>query len=328
MAYFEIPVSATYRLDFTIWALRRQAHNRMDGWENDTYWRVLRYGDEWLKVRLRQIQDHPDSRLKGEIYQGPQDGQAVSWVREQLTWMLGLDRDLIPFYEIAANDTRLASLAARYRGLRPPRFASIFEGLVNAVACQQLSLHLGILLLNRLSKLCSVQTGDIDHVYPFPEPSALLQQEVTALHDLGFSRQKVIALRALAEEAVAGGLERKDWQILSNGEAMQRLLRLRGIGRWSAEYVLLRALGRLDVFPGDDVGARNSLGRWLEESDSLVDYAQITHRLRQWQPYAGMVYFLLLMRRLEGEGHVRNPADEFSETRMNGQGHEFEPHAT
>jgi DNA-3-methyladenine glycosylase II len=135
-------------------------------------------------------------------------------------------------------------------------------------------------------------------------------------------------LRALAEEAVAGGLERKDWQILSNGEAMQRLLRLRGIGRWSAEYVLLRALGRLDVFPGDDVGARNSLGRWLEESDSLVDYAQTTHRLRQWQPYAGMVYFLLLMRRLEGEGHVRNPADEFSETRMNGQGHELEPHAT
>ncbi len=310
MAYFELPVAAPYRLDFTVWALRRQAHNRMDGWESETYRRVWRYRDGWLKVRLWQTHGDPDPLLEGEIYQGPQDERAVSWVREQLTWMLGLDRDLTPFCAIAATDSRLASMAARYRGLRPPRFASLFEGLVNAVACQQLSLHLGITLLNRLSKLCGVEAGEMDQVYPFPDPCSLLQLEVTALRDLGFSHQKVAALRALAEEAAAGGLEREDWQDLPNGEAVQRLLRLRGIGRWSGEYVLLRALGRLDVFPGDDVGARKSLSHWLEENGRM-DYARVANRLRQWKPYAGMVYFLLLMRRLEGEDRVRGPADEF-----------------
>ncbi len=309
MAYFELLVAAPYRLDFTVWALRRQAHNQVDGWESETYRRVWRYGDHWLKLRLWQTRSDPDPLLVGEIYQGPQDEQAVSWVREQLTWMLGLDRDLSFFYAVAATDPRLASLVARYRGLRPPRFPSLFESLVNAVACQQLSLHLGITLLNRLSKLCGVQAGEMDRVYPFPDPRSLLRQEVTALRDLGFSRQKVAALRALAEEAAAGGLERADWQTLPNAQAVQRLLHLRGIGRWSAEYVLLRALGRLDIFPGDDVGARKSLLRWLEESGSL-DYAQVANRLRQWQPYAGMVYFLLLMRRLEGEGHVRGTAGE------------------
>ena len=307
--YFRLSPRPPFRLDLTVWALRRQAHNRMDDWERETYRRVWRYGDGWLKVRLWQTHGDPDPLLEGEIYQGPQDERAVSWVREQLTWMLGLDRDLAPFCAMAATDSRLASLAARYRGLRPPRFPSLFEGLVNAVACQQLSLHLGITLLNRLSKLCGVEAGEMDQVYPFPDPCSLLRQEVTALRDLGFSRQKAAALRALAEEAAAGGLERADWQALPNGEAVQRLLRLRGIGRWSAEYVLLRALGRLDVFPGDDVGARKSLCRWLEENSSL-DYAQVANRLRQWQPYAGMVYFLLLMRRLEGEGRVHCPADE------------------
>ena len=133
-----------------------------------------------------------------------QDEQAVSWVREQLTWMLGLDRNLAPFCAVTATDSRLASLAARYWGLRPPRFPSIFEGLVNAVVCQQMSLHLGITLLDRLSKLCGVEVGEMDQVYPFPDPCILLRQEVTALRDLGFSRQKAAALRALAEEAAAG----------------------------------------------------------------------------------------------------------------------------
>ncbi|MBN6748976.1 base excision DNA repair protein, partial [Acidithiobacillus sp. PG05] len=228
--YFRLSPRPPFRLDLTVWALRRQAHNRMDGWESETYRRVWRYGDDWLKVRLWQTKGDPDPFLEGEIYEGPQDERTVSWVRAQLTWMLSLDRDLGPFYVVAAGDPRLASLEARYRGLRPPRFPSLFEGMVNAVACQQLSLHLGITLLNRLSELCREGVGEMDQVYPFPDPGSLLRQEVTALRGLGFSGQKVTALRALAEEAAVGGLEREDWQHLPNAAAVQRLLRLRGIG--------------------------------------------------------------------------------------------------
>ncbi|MCR1348728.1 base excision DNA repair protein, partial [Acidithiobacillus ferrooxidans] len=184
--YFRLSPRPPFRLDLTVWALRRQAHNRMDDWERETYRRVWRYGDGWLKVRLWQTKGDPDPFLEGEIYEGPQDERTVSWARAQLTWMLSLDRDLGPFYAVAAADPRLASLAARYRGLRPPRFPSLFEGLVNAVACQQLSLHLGITLLNRLSELCREGVEEIDRVYPFPDPRSLLRQEVTALRGLGF----------------------------------------------------------------------------------------------------------------------------------------------
>jgi DNA-3-methyladenine glycosylase II len=76
---------------------------------------------------------------------------------------------------------------------------------------------------------------------------------------------------------------------------------LRGVGRWTAEYALLRGLGRLHVFPGDDVGARNNLARWLDCRASL-DYEGVRAAVRHWQPYAGLVYFHLLLASLAERG--------------------------
>ena len=78
---------------------------------------------------------------------------------------------------------------------------------------------------------------------------------------------------------------------------MNQLIELRGIGRWSAEYVLLRGLGRLDVYPGDDVGARNNLKRWLNLRKPL-DYEGVRRITKRWQPYVGLVYFHMLLDRL------------------------------
>jgi 3-methyladenine DNA glycosylase/8-oxoguanine DNA glycosylase len=78
-------------------------------------------------------------------------------------------------------------------------------------------------------------------------------------------------------------------------------LRFRGVGRWSAEYALLRGLGRLHVFPGDDVGARNHLQRWLDLGKPL-DYAGVERALGRWRRYQGLLYFHLLLMRLADEG--------------------------
>src|SRR5262249_8966406 len=85
--------------------------------------------------------------------------------------------------------------------------------------------------------------------------------------------------------------------------ALERLSRLRGVGRWSAEYVLLRGLGRLHVFPGDDVGARNNLRRWLE-TPAPLDYEGVRQALSAWRPYAGLIYLHLLLDRLAGAGAI------------------------
>ena len=92
-------------------------------------------------------------------------------------------------------------------------------------------------------------------------------------------------------------------------EDLEALLRrLRGVGRWTAEYVLLRRLGRLHIFPGDDVGARNNLQRWLHLPNPL-DYEAVRRTLARWHPYGGLIYFHLLLDRLEEAGYVRAEAD-------------------
>ena len=90
---------------------------------------------------------------------------------------------------------------------------------------------------------------------------------------------------------------------MDNGAARERLLELDGVGRWTAEYALLRGLGRLDVFPGDDVGARKRLARWLNRRTSF-DYEGVQSAVRRWHPYSGFAYFHLLLQGLLEAGEL------------------------
>jgi hypothetical protein len=82
------------------------------------------------------------------------------------------------------------------------------------------------------------------------------------------------------------GLEALDG--LDDDSARAKLDAVRGLGRPTAEYVLLRGCGRLNIFPGDDIGAQNNLRKWLGLKRSL-NYDRVRTALRRWQPYAGLV---------------------------------------
>jgi DNA-3-methyladenine glycosylase II len=188
--------------------------------------------------------------------------------------------------------------------MKPPRFPTLFEALANAIACQQMSLSLGILLLGRLAKAFGLAVeGRAGKAYAFPRPEDLAKLEPEAFRGLGFSLQNGRALIGLARSFGDHATEWEALENLNNQAAAERLLGLRGIGRWSAEYALLRGLGRLDVYPGDDVGARNNLTRWLGLLKS-PDYEAVRRITSRWHPYAGLVYFHLLLDRLAAAGYL------------------------
>ena len=81
-------------------------------------------------------------------------------VRAAIDRLLGVRIDLRDWYRMAEGHQRLGPLADRFRGLKPPRFPTVFETLVNAFACQQLSLVVGLELLNRLAEVCGVRHAD------------------------------------------------------------------------------------------------------------------------------------------------------------------------
>jgi DNA-3-methyladenine glycosylase II len=218
--------------------------------------------------------------------------------------MFALQLDLSSFYQMAQADDLLRPLVERFRGVRPPRFPTVFDGLLNAVACQQLSLESALSMLNRLAAAYGA-TASVDgillHAPPGPHELAGLAPE--ALRRLGFSHRKAATIISISRAVVSGRLDLEELASVSDDEVVARLTDLRGIGRWSAEYVLLRGLGRLHVFPGDDVGARKNLARWLGREGTL-DYAGVAQAVARWHPYAGMVYFLLLLNGLSLAGEV------------------------
>jgi DNA-3-methyladenine glycosylase II len=148
--------------------------------------------------------------------------------------------------------------------------------------------------------VCDVGRGE--HVqYAFPAARDVARVAPARYHAVGFSRQKIQALLTLARGIDRGAIDVERLALENDETALARLRELRGVGRWTAEYVLLRGLGRVNVFPGDDVGALNSLGRWLGRSAPL-DYAGVRRAVEQWQPFAGLLYFHLLLGGLSKAG--------------------------
>jgi DNA-3-methyladenine glycosylase II len=228
-----------------------------------------------------------------------------------LSRLLGFDRRLDDFYAAAAEDPGLDQFARCFRGLEPPRFPSLFEALINAFACQQVTLSLGIQLLNRLAAAACARHRDTPggRAFAFPSPADLAGREPDELRALGFSRQKAQAIIELARAVAQDGLDLEALEQVDDATAAERLQGLRGVGRWTAEYVLLRGLGRLHVFPGDDVGARNNLQRWLGFLEPL-DYEGVRRTLAQWAPFQGLVYLHLLLNSLQLEPRGTGQLDQ------------------
>ena len=301
---FELAPLSPFRLDLTIWTLRRRSHNIVDRWDGTTYRRVLPLPAGPVEVAVTQPTPSEKARLRVAVAGQSVSAAVQAAVTTALERLLGLHIDMAEFDKFAAHNRRLKPLANRFRGMRPPRFATVFEGAINAIACQQMTLTLGIHLLNRLTVAYGTPMLDRDEtVHAFPRPIDLAWLIPAKLRQIGFSLQKGRAIIELAQSIAEGHLDLEDFAALSDEEAVMRLLELRGLGRWSAEYVLLRGLGRTYVFPGDDVGARKNLQRWLQLAKPL-DYQGVQRVLSQWHPYAGLVYFHLLLDRLAEAGHI------------------------
>lgn len=304
MVSFTLLPRPPFRLDLAVWVLRRRPENTVDSWDGATYRRVLAGPKHPLLIEVQQQSPPEAPRLHVNLHcqtPWPEMRAAASAALERL---LGLRIDLASFYEFAAQQPQLDRLARRFVGMKPPRYLSAFECLTNAIACQQVSLASGIQLLNRFADALGSSITMGTHRQPaFPLPQDLIGVREEALRALGFSRQKAVAVLQLAEAACRGDVNLNALAKLSDQHAIERLVALRGIGRWSAEYALLRGLGRLHVFPGDDVGARNGLQQWLGLPDRL-DYTSAGQTLQPWQPYGGLIYFHMLLDKLAAGGHV------------------------
>ena len=293
-----IPVRAPFDLEMTVGALRRLPHSALYPFDNDELRVVVALPSGHRLLAVRGVRSGGEvSALALDGLDGPLSGADEQVATALVARMLDVGRDLTPVRALVAEDATLAPLVERLAGLKPPRFATLWEAFCQIVPFQQVSLSAAVATLNRfVIALGPEVVVDGARYWGIPTPDAVAAIDIDRLRACGLSAAKAQTLRTLAERALAGELEVDSLERLSDEEAIIRLTRLPGIGRWSAQVALLRGLGRLSVFPSGDSGAARGLRDLFPLHPQPESAAHAL--LERLGPWRGYLYFLLLGRRL------------------------------
>ncbi len=125
-----------------------------------------------------------------------------------------------------------------------------------------------------------------------PRPERLLDTDDATLRGLGLSRQKVAAMRNVAEAFAAGDLSGRRLYRLPDDDVVQALTRVKGVGRWTAHMTLMFSLGRPDVLPVGDYGVRKG-AQQLYDLDQLPGPVELEALAACWRPYASVASWYL-----------------------------------
>jgi DNA-3-methyladenine glycosylase II len=296
---YEIPVVMPYRLDLTASVLRRLSTNRVDLLTPEgAYVRALPGFAEPVIVRVVQRALHRASLSVDIDGDGRHDPAALRTVRG----MLGTDCDIAPFHRAAARIRWLAPLARRMRGVKPPRYPSLWEACVNAIVFQQVSLRAASTIVGRMivSVGQAVKTDDLPvPLYLFPDVERFQRATDAHLRAAGLSGAKLATLRRVAEALASGALDATVLERSTSSDAAAILRRIKGIGPWTAVVILLRGLGRLDVFPANDTSIASNVA--LVAGSALFDVNDVLETLGRQR---GMLYYHLLLARLEARDEI------------------------
>ena len=292
---------APFHLEATVRVLQRRPTNLVDIWEQERYLRVLATTDglALVEVANRGTIDDPDVRFT--VLRGNPSTAARSALGQTVRRILGLDVDPEPLGRLAEAEPRLGPTASALRGMRPPRFAALFEAFASVVPFQQLSLDAGVAIVGRLvERFGKAIESNGRRFHAFPDARVVAEARLAAIKACGLSLRKAETLRKVANAIASGEVSEEQLVRMSSAEAVQVLSELQGIGPWSASLVLLRGLGRLDVFPPGDVGVTRGLSRLmrLESERSLVRIVQ------RFGENRGYLYFYSLGSSLLGKGLI------------------------
>lgn len=220
------------------------------------------FANVWADGALHRVVGGREVRIEaapGGVLVEPLDAETEPVVRR----LLGAEFHLDEFRHFAlGGDSVLAELVPRLQGFRPPLVPDPFEMLVSSIAAQQVSLHAAIAIRNRLIERHGVRAG-LAHAFPARE--ALAGASVDELRVLGFSERKAeyvleVARADVDYDALAG---------LPDAEVKERIVALRGLGEWTADWFLARHLGRPTAWPASDLGIRKAVAAFYRDGHDV-----------------------------------------------------------
>jgi DNA-3-methyladenine glycosylase II len=266
------------------------AHVYVDG----VYYRVTESGGRHWVCALRDVGDTETPMLQVRLLGGRAGARHRAAAEAEIRRCLSLDLDLQPFYRWAQADPVLAELARRCVGMRPPRTPNLFEALITSITAQQVNLTFATTIRSRLIKRFGTSLKlDGKTFYAFPTPEHLADASLQELRDMQFSWRKGEYIVNLAREVADGSLELDAFPQLSNEAVIERITQVKGLGRWTADWLLARGLGRSDVVAAGDLGVRKAVGKFYfgGQTPSSAEVRALTARWGMFQNLA--VHYLL-----------------------------------
>ena len=275
VAPFDFELTAGYHTYF-------QSRYGTDTMEDGVYRRLLDLGDKLVLASVRSAGTVDAPELELELQGSELSTADVGLAKERVSWLLGVDQDLAPFYELGRADQAMAELVERFYGLHLPHTAT---ALVLAVLGQQISTSVARIIRTLLIETFGPNAEfDGETYYAFPRPESIWASSPAELHTMKLTQRKSEYVHGLAGSALdaAVGLDRLGE--LTDAEIVAKLTALRGVGLWTAQWTLIRAVGRFDALPLGDLALRRVVSRLFTDGAEVTD-SDVEDIAQRWSPY-------------------------------------------
>lgn len=275
---FSFPLALEY--------LKRSPRELLHVFNGDVVVKALRVRDEVVVFSV--CSERPDT-LNVSFRTPPPDDDIKQMVASYVREWFDLDTDLRPFYAMAEKDKLLRDLVGRFYGYRIVGQPDLFESLVWAVLGQQINLSFAYTLKQRFVHAFGERTAVADQKYfLFPSPGAVAVIKPEMLLPLQFSTQKSRYTIGIAEAFADGTLSKEKLQSLPLKEAKHELMKIKGIGNWTANYALMKTFHYPEAFPLEDAGLHNAIRNLtgLARKPTLAEVTKRFKKYKGWEAYA------------------------------------------
>ena len=278
VAPFDFELTAGYLTYF-------QGRYATDSLVDGVYRRLLDLDGQLVLASVSSLGSLEKPELSVELQGEGLTSDNVEVATDKVAWILGVGQELEPFYASAQGDPAMAAITQRFHGLHMPHTASVFEALVLAILGQQIATNVALTIRTLLIETYGPrQTIDGEIYYAFPRPETLAALRVEDLRGMKLSQRKAeyvhgIACTALDDPEFIEGLHHLDDEAV-----VRQITSLRGVGNWTAQWLLIRALGRPDALPLGDLALRRVVSRLYFQDEPLND-TEVKEFCRRWSPY-------------------------------------------
>lgn len=257
---FTLQLPEDYSLEYLRRALTRDPHSLTERGDGEHFTLGLRIGESPAAVSL--------TLSRGQVEVTASGTSAVE-AHTRVATLLGLDQDAAAFARLARK-LGLGRLVAGRAGLRLVQTPSLFDGLMWSIIGQQINFAFACVLKRRLIERTGTPLAD--GLYAPPSPASVASLNATDLAPLQFSRSKADYLISTARLISEGKLDLEALRSQSATRVERTLLAIRGLGPWSVNYLMMRALGFPDCVPWGDTGVTSGLQSLLrlEERPDLA----------------------------------------------------------